>query len=146
MGEKLNCVLIYIWCPCILIGFISSKHSGSESSDESEEEPGRQKSGRSRSRTTRCCGLFRCLLGLLQLLTGLLACATSCLANCCCRPCCSAAGLLGGVGAIGGLVAGGAALGVIGLIPIPVEFTRNICQLERQRLLNESTSFTGMDR
>lgn len=59
------------------------------------------------------------------------------------KPCCSTAGMLGGVGALGGLVAGGAALGVIGVIPIPVEFTRNICKMERERHFFNDTRFNN---
>ena len=50
-----------------------------------------------------------------------------CLKLCCCAPCCSMAALLGSVGALGGLLAGFAFLGVFGVIPIPMEVTRMIC-------------------
>ena len=35
-------------------------------------------------------------------------------------------------------MAGAAALGVLGIIPIPVEITRNICEMERERVYNPS--------
>jgi len=84
------------------------------------------------------CGCIRSCIAFLSFLVNFLSCLTTAVSNCLCRPCCSAAGMLGGVGALGGVMAGAAALGVLGIIPIPVEITRNICQMERERIYNQS--------
>ena len=35
-------------------------------------------------------------------------------------------------------MAGAAALGVLGIIPIPVDVTRSICQMDRERAFNNT--------
>jgi hypothetical protein len=46
-----------------------------------------------------------------------------CLASCFCSPCCFATALFGGIAAVFGV----AALGIFGIIPIPVNWTNSIC-------------------
>lgn len=50
-----------------------------------------------------------------------------CFKMCCCTPCCSTAALLGGMSALGGILAGCFFMGVFGIIPIPMELTKLIC-------------------
>lgn len=57
----------------------------------------------------------------------------TCFGSFCCRPCCSAAGLLAGIGALGGLLAGAIMMGVMGFIPIPIEVTKAICNMTHDR-------------
>ena len=66
------------------------------------------------------CGLVSFFLGFLQFFS-----------SCCFRPCCSTAAMLGGVGAIGGLLTGVVCMGVLGVLPLPIELTKNICDLAR---------------
>lgn len=87
------------------------------------------------------CGCIRIFISFMHFLCGIFSCFTNCLADFCCKPCCSTAAMLGGVGAIGGAVAGAAALGVLGVIPIPVEFTRNICKFDPNHNLYNNTNF-----
>jgi len=87
------------------------------------------------------CGCVRSCIALLSFLVNFLSCLTSAVSNCCCKPCCSTAAMLGGVGALGGVMAGAAALGVLGIIPIPVEIARNICHMQTERVYNQSLVF-----
>ena len=71
-----------------------------------------------------CC---QSCVGLLNFFLGFL----SCFSNCCFRPCCSTAAMLGGLGALGGILAGVLFMGIVGIIPVPYEITKNICNFER---------------
>ncbi len=51
----------------------------------------------------------------------------SCFSSCCMRPCCSLAALLGGLLFVGFILATAILLGMFGVLPIPKEITRNIC-------------------
>lgn len=55
------------------------------------------------------------------------------LASLCLKPCCSMAGILGGLGALSGILAGAALMGIVGVIPIPYEITKNICNATHQK-------------
>lgn len=70
----------------------------------------------------RCFGLFSLCFQVLN-----------CFSGWCLRPCCSTAAVLGGIGALGGVLAGVMLMGVFGIIPIPMEFTRNICNATHER-------------
>lgn len=63
-----------------------------------------------------CCGLFSLFCNFLSVFS-----------SCCFKPCCSTAAVLGGVGALGGLLAGVVFAGVFGIIPIPYDLTKSIC-------------------
>jgi len=73
-----------------------------------------------------CCRFFYALF---SFFCGCLQCFT----NCCFRPCCSTAAILAGFTGLGGLLAGIMVMGVIGVLPLPVEFTKNICNMDRHR-------------
>lgn len=63
-----------------------------------------------------CCKIFSIFSCCFQLFCGL-----------CFKPCCSTAGFLGVFGLLIGLMAGGTLMGLSGVIPIPYEITKNIC-------------------
>lgn len=66
----------------------------------------------------------------------------SCFTSFCCKPCCSAAGLIGGIGALGGLLAGVLMLGIVGVIPIPYEVTKAICNATNERNIFMNPNYT----
>lgn len=63
-----------------------------------------------------CCKIFSLFSCCFQFFCGL-----------CFKPCCSTAGFLGVFGLLIGLLTGGALMGLSGVIPIPYEITKNIC-------------------
>ena len=82
---------------------------------------------------TSCCGFINACL---QIFT--------CLSSCCFQPCCNMAAVLGGIVAIGGLLVGVFLMAIFGLIPVPNEITKNICNAstERHFYYNNFTSTT----
>jgi hypothetical protein len=64
----------------------------------------------------------------------------SCFSSCCMRPCCSLAALLGGLIFVGFILATAILLGMFGVLPIPKEITRNICN-SSQKLNNQFNNF-----
>lgn len=75
-----------------------------------------------------CC-FFRFIFSIFGFFCSCLQCFT----NCCFRPCCSTAAILAGFTGLGGLLAGIMVMGVVGVLPLPVEFTKNICNMDRHR-------------
>ncbi|CAF0715734.1 unnamed protein product [Brachionus calyciflorus] len=70
----------------------------------------------------KCCGLFNFCFQIFQFLCSL-----------CLKPCCSTAGVLSGLCALGSMLTGAALLGIVGVIPIPYEITKNICNSTNEK-------------
>ena len=82
-------------------------------------------------------GCFRSCFGVAHFFLSFLQCCSSC----CFRPCCSTAAILGGFGAISGLVVGVVMMCILGILPVPPEVTKNICSFERDNYQNNHTIY-----
>lgn len=82
-------------------------------------------------------GCFRSCFGIVHFFISFLQCCSSC----CFRPCCSTAAILGGFGAISGLVVGLVMMCILGILPVPPEVTKNICSIERDNFQNNPTLY-----
>lgn len=73
-----------------------------------------------------------------------------CLTSCLLKPCCSTAAILGGFICLGILIISIAFAGVLGLLPIPNELTKNICSMDRHKTWinynDNQTAFNMSDR
>jgi hypothetical protein len=88
-----------------------------------------------------CCGMLNLCFN-----------AMSCFSSCCLRPCCSVAALLGGLIFIGFILSFAILMGIFGVLPIPKEITRNICNYSERNEIplnnyeNKSLPTVNIDR
>lgn len=105
--------------------------SGQSTPTNAKSNPNRTRKSR---KTTSACCLIRSCCSVFYVLLKVFKCFR-CL---CCQPLCSTAAVLSVFSLMAGVLAGGLCLGIFGIIPIPVEVTRAIC--------NASSSHNFTDR
>lgn len=125
-ANLLDAESIYIKTPGHMKSGESAANSTLKSVDSDRRRGRRQKDDR-RHRDSFGCAEICCCVHACSSFLHIISRIFKCFKICCCAPCCSTAALLGAFGAIGGLLAGFAFLGVFGIIPIPMELTRLIC-------------------
>jgi hypothetical protein len=114
---------------------IDSANTQAESVKEDEQEVEKRtlkkiKRGKRRSSTVdTCCCCFRSCVGLFRCLTG----CTRCISVCFFRPCCSMASTLFTFIALAVILVVVVCMGLVGIIQVPQEITRSICNATYER-------------